>query len=404
MVQEPSTSPRASLLRLQSRWRQLLLLDAALIMVAFGLLRMKPAGLAQPPGWALQWLLLASAVLLVEMAILRRHLDRNRACPEGTLHPTLGWGNGVTLARGVAYAFMAGFLFAPRPGGLWNWAPAFLYLIAFLADYLDGYLARATGRITELGEVLDIEFDGLGILIAVGLAVQYGQLPAIFLLLAVARPLFVWGMAWRERKGLPNHPMTESSWRRLVAGLLMGFVAVVLWPIFTPPATYIAAGVFGIPVAVSFLRDWLVVSGRLRPASPAYRRWRRRLKAAVFGWTPLLLRLAALPAVVWVFASLFQRQTAESALLLPIAVGGMALAAALLGIATRLAGIILTGLACFHLVTHGQGAANWLLLAVAGLLVELGGGRFALWSPEEDWLQRRGGPIQDRPAPGSESS
>ncbi|RME51962.1 MAG: CDP-alcohol phosphatidyltransferase family protein, partial [Caldilineae bacterium] len=272
MLQKPFAAP--ALVRLQSRWRQLILLDAVVVLLAVALLRQQPAGLTRPPGWALQWAFLAGAVLLVEMLVLWRHLERNRPRPGAPLRADLGWGNGVTLARGVAYAFMAGFLFAPRPGGLWNWAPAALYLAAFVADYLDGYLARVTGHTTELGEVLDIEFDGLGILIAVALAVQYGQLPAVFLLLAVARPLFVWGMAWRTRRGLPNHPMTESGWRRLVAGLLMGFVAVVLWPVFTPPATYMAAAVFGLPVAASFLRDWLVVSGRLQPTGAGYRRWR----------------------------------------------------------------------------------------------------------------------------------
>lgn len=70
-------------------------------------------------------------------------------------------------------------------------------------DFFDGFVARYTSRETRLGAILDIEFDGLGILIAVGLAIQYGHLPPWYLILGMARQLFILGIWLRRRLGKP---------------------------------------------------------------------------------------------------------------------------------------------------------------------------------------------------------
>lgn len=346
------------------------------------------------PNRALQWGLLAALFLAVELLVLRRNLHKNRPALDAPLRTTLGWANALTLIRGTAYALMAGFLFAPRPGGLLDWLPAILYISAIVADYCDGYLARITNHTTLLGEILDIEFDGLGMFVAMALAVQYGQLPGFVLLLAASRPLFLWGMKLRERWGLPNHPMTPSDERRIAAGLLMGFMGIVLWPVFHPPATHIAGAVFCGAVALSFVRDWLVVSGWLDPSRPAYIRGRAWLKRLLFELLPLLLRLASLPVAALLLWNI--TRTPDSRLLsavIPFLIGLGLLAgiAALLGLITRLAAIGLVGLACADLIARGDSPQSLALLAVGVLLVALGNGRAALWTPDERLLRRRAG-------------
>ncbi|MBX3054423.1 MAG: CDP-alcohol phosphatidyltransferase family protein [Caldilineaceae bacterium] len=350
------------------------------------------------PERALQWAMGTGLVLGVELLILRRNLHKNRSSPDAPLRGSLGWGNVVTLGRGAAYGLMAGFLFAPRPGGLLDWTPALLYTGAIVADYWDGYLARITHHTTMLGEILDIEFDGLGMFVAMGLAVQYGQLPEIILLLAAGRPLFLWGMKWRERSGRPNYPMTPSDERRIAAGLLMGFMGIVLWPVFAPPATHIAGAIFGGAVAASFVRDWLVVIGWLRPASPGYIRWRGRLKAWLFGWLPLLLRLACLPAAGWFLWSAGSNSQRPAFFTLLAGLALLAAVAALTGTAARLAGIVLAGVACAGLIGWGDSLPVLTLLAVAAALVVLGNGRLALWTPDETFLRRRAGSTEPVPA------
>lgn len=388
-----SAKTNPSLVQLQRQW-QIAAAICGLVIVAGSL------GL----GWSafsadliLRWAFLAALLLAVELTVLRRNLQKNRPTPDSPLRATLGWGNALTLARGVAYGLMAGFLFAPRPDGLLAWAPAILYSTAVAADYFDGFLARMTNHQTLLGELLDIEFDGLGILVAMALAVQYGQLPEAILLLAVSRPLFLWGMKWRDRRGLTNHPMHPSDERRIAAGLLMGFMGVVLWPVFAPPATYIAGAVFGGAVAASFLRDWLVVIGWLQPASPTYIGWRARLKSLIFVRLPLLLRLATLPTIgllLWNISRLPGDWTGDlPSAILPflMGLGLVAGVAALLGVIARLAALGLVALACGDLIVRGDSPEALALVAAGVLLVALGNGAPALWTPDERLLRRRAG-------------
>jgi CDP-diacylglycerol--glycerol-3-phosphate 3-phosphatidyltransferase len=79
----------------------------------------------------------------------------------------------------------------------------------------------------------------------------------------------------------------------------MGFLSVMLWPLFYPPGTTLAGGVMAVPFLAGFLRDWLVVSGRLDPDSSGYQAVRARLKAVGQGWLPVGLRLGVTLGAVW---------------------------------------------------------------------------------------------------------
>ncbi|MBX2998446.1 MAG: CDP-alcohol phosphatidyltransferase family protein [Caldilineaceae bacterium] len=391
------------LTRLQATWWLFLVVESAVIVFCYWFLYGQTKTQQQISAPANQWLILAALVIGVELWLIRRNLRKNHRQGEVSLLPTLGIGNVLTILRGLAYALMAGFLFAPRPGGWLDWAPAILYSFACLADFFDGYLARITNHSTLLGEVLDMEFDGLGILISVALAVQYGQLPFVYLLIGVARPLFVLGLRLRKDRGLPEYPMTPSSNRRIVAGVHMGFMMFLLWPVFAPPATSIAAFLFGMPIVLSFLRDWLVVTGALDPASDGYQRVHRLSTGFLFGWLPPVLRIGAVILGMWIVRQAIADPGPWRILLVNlgiagpilmailIGVGGVAALAALFGIATRLAGIGLIAVAITDFLARTVILENGLLFAVAISLVLLGSGRFALWTPEEYIFRHRTG-------------
>ncbi len=246
---------------------------------------------------AWRWLLLASLFALRPLWLLWRGLVHNHRTGEETLLSTLGVGNAITLVRGLLIAGLGGFLFTGPLSGLSAWLPALLYMMAALLDGLDGYAARATDQVTELGVRLDMALDGLGVLAAVAVGVAHGRLPLWYLPVGFSRELFVAGLWWRERRELPIYPLPPSRQRRIAAGLQMGFLGMVLWPLFSAPATTLAAALFGAQLLLSFGRDWLVVSGVLNadsddPRSAAYLRWRRRAKRLLFVWMPPLLRLA----------------------------------------------------------------------------------------------------------------
>ncbi|MEX1018454.1 MAG: CDP-alcohol phosphatidyltransferase family protein [Litorilinea sp.] len=358
------------------------------------------------------WLLWAAVCMVVVLGIVRWILPHNHPPRTPRLYPTLGYGTGLTLVCGALLFLLAGFLFAPRPSGLLAWLPALLYTVARLVDYFDGYVARITNHESKLGEILDIELDGLGMLIAITIAIQYGQLPLWYFPLGLARQLFIGGIWLRQRRNLPVHDLPPSDNRRITAGYQTGFVCVILWPVFEPPLTTLAAALFAAPLLAGFVRDWLVVSDQIDPQSPTYLRLRRATKALLEMWLPPVARIVgsllaasllwqALPALTIWRAGL---DSAALAWLFAISFC-LALPLFLLGVLGRVAALFMIGLACLDSVLTGLNWQNGLLLGAAFVVAHFGAGRFALWSPEEAILhQRQGKPNAPPPTKPADSS
>jgi CDP-diacylglycerol--glycerol-3-phosphate 3-phosphatidyltransferase len=367
-----------------------------------------------------RWLALTLPPLLYCLWVVGRHLDENRRSGETAAStdppalgssgqavlPTFGWGNQMTLLRGLAISMVAGFLFSPWPTGWLAWLPMLLYTAADIADYLDGYLARITNHATKLGERLDMEYDGLGMVIVSLLAVWYGQLPWWYLVLGLARYLFVFGLWWRARHGLPSRELPHSVHRRVFAGFQMGFMSSVLWPIMPPEFATIAGTLFAIPTALGFLRDWFMVTGQLDPQAARYQQWQQRLYQFSTYWFPPVLRLALASCVATLFLALPQAWPplawvnlfSSWGLPLPgflasfavflLLLGGILV---LVGTMGRLAAFWLIFPIGFDMVTRGLDWANGVALATAVCLLLLGTGPLSLWKPEERFLLQRAG-------------
>jgi CDP-diacylglycerol--glycerol-3-phosphate 3-phosphatidyltransferase len=398
-AREPET--RHSLAQLRRRWW--LVVGFYALAAALSFIPLRSIGLAEP---AWRWAAPVALAMAYTLAVLRRGLPDNRRRGETALFPRLGLANAITLLRGCLLGILAGFLLFPRPGGLLAWLPALVYTAAALTDFVDGYVARVTGQPTLLGERLDIELDSLGALLAVSLAMAYGQLAAWALLMGLARYLFVGGLAWRTWRGLPVYSLPSSTYGRIVAALFMSFVAVVLWPVLDPAATRFAAIWFALPLAASFGRDWLVVSGRIDPVSPAYRaalgRWRSLLTQRL----PVLLRLIASICFVTLVATALRSPdgligafhwpgvlTPQASATLIMALGLVGVVLTFFGLEARLGALLLIFPAGASISTGGLNLANGLLLASAITLLHTGGGDWSLWRPSDHlFLQRLGRP------------
>jgi CDP-diacylglycerol--glycerol-3-phosphate 3-phosphatidyltransferase len=237
------------------------------------------------------WALKAGAVLAWLMGFLLA--NRRRLLEGENLNHLWGAANLITLARGGLLALLAGFLFVPEAPGLRGWLPALLYTAAAAADALDGFWARRTGTSTRLGALLDGELDGVGLLVAMALAVQYGRLPAAFLAVGLAKPAYAAALAVQRLAGGRTRELPRSYLRRRLAGFQMGLAAAFLWPLAGPPGTTVAGALIGIPFLAGFLRDGLAAGGLLDAGHPAYRRWKARIGRLAFAWTPPVLRAAA---------------------------------------------------------------------------------------------------------------
>jgi CDP-diacylglycerol--glycerol-3-phosphate 3-phosphatidyltransferase len=331
-----------------------------------------------------RWLILPSLVVAYLLRVLWQNLGANHREGEPDLLPDLGWGNRLTLLRGVLVAGMMGFLLLPRPGGWLIWIPGVLYTLSDAADFFDGYVARVTNRATRLGKILDVSFDGLGVLAASLLVVLYGQAPAWYILVGLARYLFLAGEWLRRRLGKPIYPIPPSLNRRVFAGLQMGFLAAALLPLIPPPGIHIAATLFGLPLLVGFGRDWLYVSGVLKPNSEHS----SRLQARVERWLPAGLRILILVLNLGLFVPWMTVLQSGSfafgfiGLLYWLAVGML-----VLGVLPRVTSIVaLFGLGFAQLLAPLSPIQ--IALGVAYILIlYIGSGAFSLWAPE-DYLYR----------------
>lgn len=400
----PQVPSQTALRALRGEWLILLGIYAGAWYVSLRLL----AGM-WPSAAADRWALLAGAVLLAQLGMLWLALPRNHPMDQprtdDNLLPSLGAGNWLTLLRGMLLGLLAGFLVLPRPqlgvDGWLAWVPVILYTTAAIADAFDGYLARKTNHSTALGEYLDMELDGIGTFIASILAVKYGVLPWFFVLLGPARQFFLLGMWLRTRRGLPNFDMHHSDYRRVVAGLQMGFISATLWPFMQPPGTIYAGYMAAIPILASFGRDWLVVSGVLDPEAPRYRAVRARLLVWLTEWTPLLLRAAVLIAAGILLRPILADPAARAAFAWPgggdpLLTGGiLALAGAILaglvgmGVWVRFTALFLAFPVGAHILTSGPDLANQLIIAACLYLIISGAGRLALWRRDDRYMMRR---------------
>ncbi|MGM0605450.1 MAG: CDP-alcohol phosphatidyltransferase family protein [Halobacteriota archaeon] len=215
------------------------------------------------------WLLVATTILAIELGGLYRWGPRNRRPDTGLLLARVGIPTGVTILRGLLLAWLAGFAVVQwtTPSPLVEptaWIPVLLYGTAISLDAVDGSLARALDRETELGDKLDSEFDGIGIFVGSLVAVTAGLLPTWYLCVGVTKYVYAGVLELRDRRGHPRHDLPSRQSRRLLAGIQMAFLALALAPIPLGPLTVAAAIVLGGGYVAGFVRDYLYATGRRR--------------------------------------------------------------------------------------------------------------------------------------------
>ncbi len=263
MVKSPTMKPDTeenvqALYNLRRSWAFFALLSAAY--VAAGWLLLRTAWLPQA---GLQWAVLAALIALYLLIVLWRNLEQNYRPGEVILLARFGSGNWMTLLRGLLIAGLAGFLFLPRPPGWLAWLPAIMYTLAIAADSLDGYLARRSNYATRLGSILDISFDGLGVLAAAILLIQYGQVPTWYILVALARYLFLFGEWLLPRFGRPVQPLAPSGQRRIFASIQFVFIASPLIPAFSAAVKQNSREFLCCPISYWFLHRFSQSQRRL---------------------------------------------------------------------------------------------------------------------------------------------
>jgi CDP-diacylglycerol--glycerol-3-phosphate 3-phosphatidyltransferase len=161
--------------------------------------------------------------------------------------------------------------------------------------------------------------------------------------------------------------------------LQMGVISVALWPLFVPPATTIAATLLMLPFIGGFVRDWLVVSGRIDPASESYRALTEPIRKAATSWVPVLLRTAVVAVAAVEVVRL--RLWAAGVLVLLLAAGA----------AGRIAAMALLAVTGLVITSSGLTPARTALMVGTIALMFTGSGALSLWQPEDAFLRWRAG-------------
>ena len=328
----------------------------------------------QQDGFAsFRWLIIASSAFLWQTILFYLDLSKNTPINRRSLLPGFGSGTWLSLFRLLLLSLLAGFLFSPRPAGWLSWMPFTLYLLFNLVDLLDGYAARRWGQVTRLGEKLDLDLDGRGMLLGSLLAIQYGSAGWWYLLVGAARYLYVAGLRLRRRQGLPVIEKPNPLSRPL-AGLQMGVGTALLAPVLFPPYTILVSTLTMVAFIGNFLHDWLIIGKENNP--------KQLVLPSVSKLLPLFLR--------GIIVALLAYRISSGAIGAPSLFVEFFFATALiLGAGTRILSLAL--LIHLGLVLHRQPPQMVeLALSFCSLaIVYLGAGSLFLWAPENSILQRR---------------
>jgi CDP-diacylglycerol--glycerol-3-phosphate 3-phosphatidyltransferase len=163
--------------------------------------------------------------------------------------------NIITLSRIILlwFAVLVYFYVAVIPGLL-------LAVLAGVTDYLDGYIARRTGQVTRLGEILDQFSDVCFESFAILLGTVKGYFPAIFLCLYLFREFWVMTIRRFMAAAGMNIP---SSWagkfktNLIMWGFLPSFITIGgLLPSCEPAFGHVGRGAVGLGILASYLSAW----------------------------------------------------------------------------------------------------------------------------------------------------
>ncbi len=115
--------------------------------------------------------------------------------PHGSLFARLkelNWANRITLLR--VGAIVPIWILLQFPGRITCWLAAVFFVAAAVSDFLDGYIARREGQITNFGKFLDPLADKLLICCVLIEMVGLGWVPGWVTVLIVMRELAVTGL------------------------------------------------------------------------------------------------------------------------------------------------------------------------------------------------------------------
>ena len=112
--------------------------------------------------------------------------------PKGGIKKILGHPNSLTLVRILAVPVIVILLLFPNR--LCTFVAALIFSAAAITDYLDGYLARRRGLVTDIGKVMDPVADKLLVSCSFIMLASLQWIPAWMVCIIIGREIAVTGL------------------------------------------------------------------------------------------------------------------------------------------------------------------------------------------------------------------
>ena len=143
---------------------------------------------------------------------------------------------------------------------------------AAFTDFLDGYLARKSGQITNLGKLLDPVADKLLVASGLILLVQFQRVAVWVAIVMIAREMIVTGaraVAAKEGLVVPAHSLGKLK----VVGQIGGILCLILqgvWIQFEEVLSLVGTGLLYVALVFSLLSGWRYLIHIFKKISPQY--------------------------------------------------------------------------------------------------------------------------------------
>jgi CDP-diacylglycerol--glycerol-3-phosphate 3-phosphatidyltransferase len=183
---------------------------------------------------------------------------------------TLNLPNSITLLRILLIPVFVWLYLEPTPErALWA---GLVFATAAFTDFLDGYLARRSGQITNLGKLLDPVADKLLVASGLILLVQFQQVAVWLAIVMIARELIVTGaraVAAKEGFIVP----ADSLGKFKVVGQIGGILCLIFQGAWLEAQAFLSSvGIILLYVALvlSLVSGWKYLVHIFKKLSPQY--------------------------------------------------------------------------------------------------------------------------------------
>ncbi len=137
--------------------------------------------------------------------------------------------NLLTWARVVAIPLLAMVYYLPLDITVKNYLATIIFVLAGITDWLDGYLARKLGQMTNFGAFLDPVADKLLVCSALVVIVSLGRVDALIALVIIGREITVSALReWMARIGQSSSVAVQGI-GKIKTGVQMVAIPLLLY-------------------------------------------------------------------------------------------------------------------------------------------------------------------------------